>query len=351
VAPLAQSPGPVGLSAAGILSAIGSTPLVRLARYLASRPDVELWLKLEQANPGGSAKDRPAAAMIADAIARGELVEGGTVVESSSGNMGIGLAQACRFLGLRFVCVTDSRASPEKVATIRAYGAEVEVVSEPDESGDLLSTRIATVARLCEEIPGAWWPNQYENPSNPASHARGTIREIVERLGSEPDLLFVATSTTGTIAGCEQYLREIGAGTEIVAVDAEGSALFGGRRAPRRLPGLGAGEETAISTSVEPDRILRVDDLDCVVGCRRLIACEAIFGGASTGAVLAALDRLADELPARAQVAAIAPDGGASYLDTVYDDEWVERELGVTPPRLQHLAGEGAARPALTIAS
>lgn len=348
---LATAPGAATLQSAGILAAIGSTPLVRLERYLDSRPDVELWLKLEQANPGGSAKDRPAAAMVADALARGELAEGGTVVESSSGNMGVGLAQACRYLGLRFVCVVDHRSSPEKIATMRAYGAEVQVIEEPDESGDLLSTRIATVARLCEEIPGAWWPNQYENPSNPGSHARGTIREIVERLGVAPDLLLVATSTTGTLAGCEQYLREIGAQTEIVAVDAEGSALFGGPRGPRRLPGLGAGEETAISTGVDPDRLLRIDDLDCVVGCRRLIDREAIFGGASTGAVLAALDRLADGLAPGTRVAAIAPDGGGGYLDTVYDDEWVERELGVAPPELRRLAAGNARVAALATAA
>ena len=335
---LAATQEPLGLRSAGVLDAIGSTPLIRLERYLAPRPDVELWLKLEQANPGGSAKDRPAAAMVVDALARGELAEGGTVVESSSGNMGVGLAQACRFLGLRFICVVDHRSSPEKIATMRAYGAEVEVITEPDPAdGDLLSTRIATVSRLRDEIPGAWWPNQYENPSNPGSHARGTMREIVEFLGGEPDLLFVATSTTGTIAGCEQYLAEIGARTEIVAVDAEGSALFGGRRAPRRLPGLGAGEETAISCGVDPDRLIRAGDLDCVVGCRRLIEREAIFGGASSGAVMTALSGLADELPGAARVAVIAPDGGSGYLETVYDDGWVERELGVTPEQLRRL--------------
>lgn len=338
---LATTPEPIGLRSSGVLDAIGSTPLVRLERYLAQRPDVELWLKLEQANPGGSAKDRPAAAMVVDAMARGELAEGGTVVESSSGNMGVGLAQVCRFLGLRFICVVDHRSSPEKIATMRAFGAEVAVITEPDPAhGDLLSTRIATVARLRDEIPGAWWPNQYENPANPGSHARGTMREIVEFLGREPDLLFVATSTTGTIAGCEQYLLEIGASTEVVAVDAEGSALFGGRRAPRRLPGLGAGEETAISSGVDPDRLIRADDLDCVVGCRRLIGREAIFGGASTGAVMTALTSLADELGEGARVAVIAPDGGSGYLDTVYDDTWVERELGVTPAGLRLILGE-----------
>ncbi len=171
----------------GVLESIGDTPLVQLERYLPAAAGIDLWLKLEGANPGGSAKDRPAAAMLRDAVASGRLRPGGTVIESSSGNMGIGLAQACRYLGLRFICVVDLRTSPEKIATMRAFGAEVRVVTEPDaDSGDLLSTRIALVARLCNEIPGAFWPDQYENPANPASHASGTMREILERPRRRP---------------------------------------------------------------------------------------------------------------------------------------------------------------------
>jgi N-(2-amino-2-carboxyethyl)-L-glutamate synthase len=323
--------------AEGVLAAIGSTPLVRLQRYLLDA-DVELYLKLEQANPGGSVKDRPAAAMLEAALADGELETGGTVIESSSGNMGVGLAQACRYLGLRLICVVDSRSSAEKVETMRAYGAEVRVVREPDPiSGDLLSARIGLVARLCAEIPGAFWPDQYENDSNPRSHAFGTMREIHESLGGEPDYLFVPASTTGTLVGCEQYLRGRDAATEVVAVDAEGSALFGGAPSPRRLPGLGAGIETGISRRVESRRLLRVSELDCVVGCRRLIAREAIFGGASTGGTLAAVSRSAPELPAGSRVAVIAPDGGVGYLRTVYDDAWVQRELGLNPAGIERL--------------
>jgi 2,3-diaminopropionate biosynthesis protein SbnA len=321
----------------GILGEIGRTPLIALERWRASYGGPLIHLKLESANPGGSAKDRPAAAMVRDALAAGELRPGGTVVESSSGNMGIGLAQACGYYGLHFHCVVDCRASVEKVATMRAFGAEVEVIEEPQPGKDLLETRIARVAELCERIPGAWWPNQYDNPSNPASHQRGTASEIVDALGEEPDLLFVATSTTGTLAGCRQHLDEIGADTRLVAVDAVGSALFGGVTRPRRLPGLGAGVVTGLSATVEPDRVVRVDELGSVIGCRRLIAQEAIFAGASTGAVLAAIGSMGREIDAGATVAAIAPDGGAGYLDTVYDDEWVADELGVAPSRLHRL--------------
>jgi len=321
---------------AGVLEAIGDTPLIELERYLRPASDARLWLKLESANPGGSAKDRPAAAMLREALADGRLGRGGTVVESSSGNMGIGLAQACRFYGLRFICVVDLRTSPEKIATMRAFGAEVEIVTEPDPlCGDLLSTRIARVARLCSEVPGAFWPDQYENPANPASHAAGTMREVLDVLGPGLDAVFVATSTAGTIAGCERCLAEAGSEAELIAVDAEGSALFGGASAPRSLPGLGAGIETGISRGVRPDAVLRIGAADSVIGCRRLVDREAILAGASTGAVMAAIERFAPRLGAGARIAAIAPDGGGSYLSTVYDDGWVESELGLRPDQVE----------------
>ena len=324
-----------------ILDAVGSTPLVRLERYLPGR-DVELWLKLEGVNPGGSVKDRPALEMLRDAVARGRLAEGGTVIESSSGNMGVGLAQACRYLGLRFICVVDTRAAAEKVATMRAFGAEVEVVREPDPAtGDLLAARIARVAGLCAEIPGAFWPDQYENPANPRAHAVGTMREIDEALAGRVDCVLVPASTTGTLAGCQQYLRERGSDAEVIGVDAVGSALFGGERAYRRLPGLGAGLETGISRRAAPVRIERMSELECVIGCRRLIDREAIFAGASSGGALAAATRLAPELRPGASVAVIAPDGGAGYLRTVYDDRWVESELGVDPARVHELVAAG----------
>jgi cysteine synthase A len=172
------------------------------------------------------------------------------------------------------------------------------------------------------------------------------MREILDELG-DVDAVFVATSTAGTIAGCEMCLRERGSDAELIAVDAEGSALFGGSGAPRPLPGFGAGIETEISRRVRPDRVVRIGAADSVIGCRRLMNREAIFAGASTGAVMAAIERVTPELEPGARVAAIAPDGGASYLSTVYDDEWVERELGLRPRDLAAaVAADGLPLPA-----
>lgn len=323
----------------GILGAIGDTPLVALRRYLAPT-DLALWVKLEGTNPGGSAKARPAARMLREALADGLIDPGGTVIESSSGNMGVGLAQACRFLGLNLICVVDVRTHSTNVRAMRALGASVRVVSRPDPvTGDLLTARLALVETLLREMPAAWWPDQYSNPANPAAHAVGTMREIDEALDGAVDALFVATSTTGTLLGCIDYLRAHDRPTRVVAVDAEGSTLFGGRPGARRLPGFGAGVPGRLSRGAVPDDIVRVSDLECTVGCRRLAKREAILAGASSGGVMWAVEAMAVEMPKGARCAAILPDGGEGYLDTVYDDAWVAAELGCDEGRLRELVG------------
>jgi 2,3-diaminopropionate biosynthesis protein SbnA len=325
----------------GILGAIGDTPLVALRRYL-SRPHVDAWAKLECSNPGGSAKDRPATRMIEDALAAGLIGSGTTIVESSSGNMGVGLAQACRYHGLRLIVVVDERAHSSGVRAMRALGADVRVVRRPDaETGDLLVARLDAVQRLLAEIPDSYWPDQYANESNSAAHAAGTMREIDEALDGDLDYLFVATSTTGTLRGCGDYLRDNGRSTRLVAVDSTGSALFGGSRGRRVVPGFGAGVETGLSADADFDALVRVSDLECVIGCRRLAAREAILAGGSSGGVAFALEATAASMAPGSRCAAILPDGGAAYLDTVYDDAWVERELGCTPARLAERISEG----------
>ncbi len=330
----ARSPRP---PADGVLEAIGETPLVRMRRYL-GRSRLKLWGKLESSNPGGSAKDRPAALIIAEALRSGEVGPATTVIESSSGNMAIGLAQACRFHGLRLICVLDTRANATNVRILRALGAEVRVVSEPDPvTGDLLTSRLKLVARLSAEIPDSFWPDQYSNRCNPAAHAAATMREIDEALEGEIDYLLAAAGTAGTLRGCAEYLRAHGRRTRLVAVDAEGSALFGGKPGERRLPGHGAAIASRFSEELEPDRLERVSDLDCVVGCRRLVSREAIFAGASSGAVAIALERIAPTLEPGSRCVIILPDGGRGYLDTVYDDAWVARELECRPQDLDAL--------------
>ena len=341
-----KAPAPVD----GVLAAIGGTPLVALHRFL-DEPNIHVWAKLEAGNPGGSAKDRPAVRIIEDALDRGLMAPGATVIESSSGNMGVGLAQACRYHGLHLICVVDSRAHANNLATMRALGAEVRIVSRPDpETGDLLAARLKLVEHLLSVIPGSFWPNQYANESNPAAHADGTMREIDEALGGDLDYLFVATSTTGTLRGCSDYLRDAGRPTKVVAVDAMGSALFGGLRGDRELPGFGAGVETALSRSAEYDFLVRVSGLDCVAGCRRLGARAAIRAGGSAGGVAAAFRLMAPTMEAGSRCALIFHDGGVGYLETVYDDRWVAEHLGCGQEDIEALLADGPPLPTPAVA-
>lgn len=310
-------------------AAVGSTPLVRLHRLF---PTTEVLAKVESMNPGWSAKDRPAVSMLDDALDRGVLAPGGTVIESSSGNLGISLARACTLRDVNFVCVVDARANRSTVAAIRALGARIEVVDRPDPAtGDLLTARLARVRELLDEIPGSINLNQYGNPANARAHHRGTMREIAAATGGRLDVMLAACSTTGTIGGCRSYITERGMQTELVAVDAVGSVLFGGAQGARLLPGMGAGFVTELSRQVEPDRVIRVSERQCIAGARILAQREGILAGASTGGVVFAAAQVIRERPEVRRLAILVHDGGLPYLETVYDDDWVRENLDLAP--------------------
>lgn len=311
----------------GILEAVGNTPLVRLRRYLTDAR-FQLFAKIEALNPGGSIKDRPAVRILEHALRSGALRPGGVVIESSSGNMGIGLAQACRYHGLRFICVVDPKTTEANLAVLRAYGAEIDHVLEPDpESGEFLQARIKRLQELLGVISEAFWPNQYANSQNPESHYHSTMHEIVTALSGKVDFLFVPVSTCGTVRGCGEYVRAHGLDTRVIAVDAFGSLIFSGVQAKRMIPGLGAGIRPPLCDTSLVDECVYVTDLDCVMGCRRLMEQEAILAGGSSGGVLSAVEAWAERIPAGAVAVAILPDRGERYLETVFSDAWVREHL------------------------
>ncbi len=337
----APEPGPTGRrcgrgaqAATGVIGAIGNTPLVKLNRFL-DRSDIDLYAKLEYLNPGGSMKDRPAARMLESAMLCGEIGPGTLVVESSSGNMGIGLAQACAQHGLRFRCVVDPRAQPQNIQILEAYGAEIDVVTEPDpRNGDFLTARLRRVEEILRADPTAFWPNQYANPNNPLAHEVGTMREIDDALGGRIDSVFVAASSTGTAGGCDDLLRQRQRLTDVVAVDALGSVLFGGASRPRHIPGLGAGQVPPLALNRHFAAIETMTDLDCVVGCRRLARREGILVGGSAGGVLQAVRSRSHAMAPHSVVVAILADSGTRYLDTIFSDVWVGSQLGCRPADL-----------------
>lgn len=312
----------------GILDAIGHTHLVELGG-LRPRFASRVFAKLEAFNPGGSVKDRSALGMLLGKVRNGELIPGrSTVVESSSGNLAIGIAQICRYYGIDFICVVDPKTTQQNLAILRAYQVTVEMITEVDpETGAYLPTRLKRVRELVAATPHAYWPNQYANPLNPRAHQQ-TMSEIVEALDGKVDYLFASTGTGGTMTGCAQYIRDHGLSTTLVGVDALGSVLFGGVPGPRLLPGHGAAVRPALFDPTLADEVVLISDLECVVGCRTLAQREAILAGGSSGAVVAALGKLADRIPPGSNVVMIFPDRGDRYLDTIFADDWVRAHFG-----------------------
>ena len=316
----------------GILEAIGNTPLIQLTRVFDDLR-FRLYAKLEALNPGGSMKDRPALRILSEAFASGEISRDTVVIESSSGNMGIGLAQACSYHGLSFICVVDPKTTAQNIRLLEAYGATVDRVLEPDpHTGEFLQARLNRVRALLASTRNGFWPNQYANVNNARAHHQ-TMGEIVTALQGRVDLVFCATSTCGTLRGCAEYAREQESSTRVIAVDAVGSVIFGGPPAKRLLPGHGAGVRPPLYQADLADDFVQVTDLECVTGCRLLARREGILAGGSSGAVIMAVDRLRREVPDDAVCVAILADRGERYLDTVYSDEWVEEHFG----RVSHL--------------
>lgn len=316
------------LTKQGILGCIGGTPLVELDGLLRDIP-ARVFGKLEFANPGGSIKDRTALNMLLAKVHSGELVpRRSTVVESSSGNLAVGIAQICRYFGLRFICVVDAKTTQQNLAILRAFQAEIELIPEPDpKTGEFLPLRLRRVQEILAREPHAYWPNQYANPLNPGAHRR-TMQEIVDALPGPLDYVFCATSTCGTLTGMLDYIKDNGLSTKVVAVDAVGSAIFGDESRKRLIPGHGASARSPLLDRDDPYGVVHVSDLDCVVGCRRLMAREAILAGGSSGAVVSALERMRGQIPAGANCVLVFADRGERYLNTIYSDEWVQQNFG-----------------------
>lgn len=326
-------------AAKGILSAIGDTPLVRLNK-LNKNGDLAVFAKLEALNPGGSIKDRAAFNIIDKALKSGDIGPDSVIVESTSGNMGVGLAQACSYFGLRLICVVDAKTTLQNIRLMEAYGCEVQLISQPDEAtGEYLQARIDRVKTLLSSVKNSYWPNQYANLDNSSAHHQ-TMREIVTSLNGNVDYLFCATSTCGTLRGCAEYVREHNLSTRIYAVDAVGSIIFGGQKAKRLIPGHGAALVPPLYENDLADECIHVTDLDCVVGCRLLARQEAILVGGSSGAVLMAFEQIKSELKPGSNCVLILADRGERYLDTIYSDVWVKEHFGEIPEPWENIFEE-----------
>ncbi len=307
-----------------IADCVGNTPLVQISRLFPGR---NVYAKLEMMNPGGSMKDRPARYIIEKGLADGIFTQDTHLIESTSGNLGIALAMVSRLYGLRFTAVVDPKITKTNLNIIRQFGANIDMVSVPDQAGGYLQTRIKRVQELLQKVPSAYWINQYANELNWQSHYHGAGQEIAEAIDGTLDYLVAPVSTTGSILGISRRLREKFPQLQVIAVDAVGSVIFGTKPGPRELPGIGASRVPEIFTPAEISQVVHVTDRESVDGCNLLLEQEGIFAGGSSGSVIAALQKLLPTLPPAARIAIILPDRGDRYLDTVYDPDWVQQLL------------------------
>ena len=308
-----------------IVDAIGNTPLVRLGRL---HPPGNLIAKIEYMNPGGSVKDRIGLAMIRRAEVNGWLQPGGTIVEPTSGNTGVGLAMVAAILGYRLIAVMGDKQSKEKQDLLRAYGAEV-VVCPSDVEADDPRSYYSVADRLTREIPGAYRPDQYSNPANPHAHVHTTGPEIWRQTDGDVGVLVVGVGTGGTITGTGRYLKSMNPDVIVVGVDPAGSIFTADRDedvAPYLIEGVG---EDFWPITFDPDVVDRyemVDDREAFRMTRRLAEVEGLLVGGSCGMAVAGALRVAIEAPDEL-VVVILPDSGRNYLSRIFNDDWM-RERG-----------------------
>jgi len=294
-----------------VSSAIGRTPMVRLERVV--EPDMaEVWVKIEGMNPGGSIKDRTALGMVVDAEQRGLLGPGGTIVEPTSGNTGVGLAQVAAARGYRLILCLPAQMSEERKRTLLAYGAEL-VLTDPER-------RMLAAIEEAEHIrdtTGAWMPNQFSNPANPRIHYETTGPEIWEQMHGRIHAFVYGSGTGGTISGVGRFLKEHDPTIQVITVEpARSAVLSGGQRGEHRFQGMGPGFIPDNLDRSVIDRVVTAWEEDAFPFARRLAREEGLFVGMSSGAIAFWALRVARELGPGKRVAMIAPDSGARYLST-----------------------------------
>jgi cystathionine beta-synthase len=335
-----------------ILQSIGRTPLVQLRRVTEGL-QARVYAKLESLNPGGSVKDRVALAMIVEAERRGWLRPGGTIIEATAGNTGLGLAMAAAVKGYRCIFVLPDKMSSEKIGLLKAYGAEV-VITPTNVAPDSPESYNGVADRLAREIPGAWRPNQFTNLANPEIHYRTTGPEIWEQTDGQVTAFVAGIGTGGTISGVARYLKERNPEIKIVGADPEGSVLSGGAPSPWKVEGIGEDFVPKTFNSQLVDDWVRVGDAESFHTARSLARREGILVGGSSGTAVAAALRYARRLSGEQLIVALCADTGRNYMSKFFDDGWLAENKLLWDVQPVHSLGDllrtRGSRPLVTIA-
>lgn len=308
-----------------ILETIGKTPLITIPNSNKAN-EGQVLLKYERYNPGGSIKDRAAIYLINEAESRGLLKPGGTIIESSSGNFGISLAMIGAAKGYRVIVLVDPKTTDANLALLKGFGAEVIVVTEQDDSGSYHKTRISLANKLAREIENCYRPDQCFNLLNSEAHYKSTAREIMESCPGGMKAFITAVSTGGQLGGISKYLKTYAPDVQIIGVDAVGSAIFGGHSGSYRIPGIGLGWTPVNLNMEDVDRAYKIADEHAFLAARAFARHEGILMGPSSGACALVALKVAQELEPEERVVCMVSDGGERYIQTLFNDEWMQRQ-------------------------
>ncbi len=306
-----------------ILENVGNTPLVSVK--LKDFPNLHLHVKLEAYNPTGSVKDRAASYILCKLFKCGTINKETTILESSSGNFGVALAAFCKYYGLRFIAVIDPHISPMNEMLIKSFGAETIKVTQSDNYGGYLINRIKKVKEVLADIKNSYWINQYENPLNAYAYYQSLGKEICYQI-EEIDYLFLGVSSGGTITGVSQKVKENFPNVKVVAVDVDGSAIFGNEGKKRCIPGIGSSIRPKILGEALIDDKIIVNEVDTIKACYELLEKYTFFVGGSSGSVFTGIKQyfkaVGTQIPLN--IVTIFPDRGERYYSTIYNREWCE---------------------------